>query len=131
MAAIAGAHLALGVIQQRFAGREYGFDAVLGAERLEALHAEAVRRHLGAQIRQALARHLAVQQDQVQDVLLQLASPVEPHRRDAQALLVDMRVAAIGEIRMVSEINGPGDDAAADEDRLGEHDVGQVRPAAA
>ena len=40
-----------------------------------------------------------------------------------------MRMAAIGEIRMVREINGPGDDATADEDRLGEHNVGQVRPA--
>ena len=102
----------------------------LAAQRLEALHADAVGRHLGAQVGQALARHLAVQQDQVLHVLLQLAAAVEPHRRDAQALLVDMGVAAIDEVGMVGEVHRPGDDAAVDEDRLGEHDVGQVRAAA-
>ena len=126
----AGAHLALGVVQQRLAGREHRRGAVLRAQRLEALHAEPVRRHLRAQIGQALARHLAVEQDQVQHVLLQLAGAVEPDRRDAQAFLVDVGVAAIGEIGVVRDIGRPGDERAVDEDRLGEHDVGQMRAAA-
>ena len=99
-------------------------------QRLEPFHAEAVGRHLCAQVGQALARHLAVEQDQVQHVLLQLAGAVEAHRRDAQALLEDVGMAAIDEVGMVREVNGPGDQATVDEDRLGEHDVGQVRAAA-
>ena len=39
------------------------------------------------------------------------------------------RVAAVGEIRMVREIDGPRDDAAVDEDGLGQHDVGKMRTA--
>ena len=126
----AGAHLALGIVEQRLAGREHDRGAILGAQRLEALHADAVCRHLRAQVRQALARHLAVQQDEIQHVLLQLARPVEPDRRDAQAFLIDVGMAAIGEVGMMREIDGPGDDAAVDEDRLGEHDVRQMRAAA-
>ena len=71
------------------------------AQRLTALDAEPVRRHLRAQVGQALARHLAVEQDQLLHVLLQLARAVEPDRRDAQAFLVDVGVAAIGEIGVV------------------------------
>ena len=85
---------------------------------------------LRAQVGQALARHLAVQQDQVLHVALQLAGAVEAHRRDAQALLEDVGVAAIDEVGMVRQVDRPGDQAAIDEDRFGQHDVGQMRAAA-
>ncbi len=126
----AGAHLALGVVEQGRAGGQHRPGAVLGRERLHARDAQPVRRHLRAQVGQPFARHLAVQQDQLLDVLLQLAFAVEPDRRDAQPLLVDVRMAAIGEVGVVREVHRPGDDAPLDEDRLGQHDVGQVRPAA-
>ena len=126
----AGAHLALGVVQQRVARRQHGLAAVFRAQRLHALHAEPVGRHLRAQIGQALARHLAVQQDQLLHVRLQLAGAIEPDRRNAQALLVDVRVAAIGEVGVVREVHRPGDDVAVDEDRLGQDDIGQMRAAA-
>ena len=124
------AHLALGVVHQRRARLQHRLGAVLGGQRLEALHADAVGRHLGAQVGQPLGGHLAVQQDQVLHVLLQLAAAIEPHRRDAQALLVDVGVAAIDEVGMVGEVHRPGDHAAVDEDRLGDDDVGQMRAAA-
>ena len=64
-------HLALGIVQQRRTGGQHGGGAVLGAQRLGARDPQPVRRHLRAQIRQALARHLAVQQDQLLHVGLQ------------------------------------------------------------
>ena len=36
---------------------------------------------------------------------------IEPHRRDAQALLVDVGVAAVDEVGMVREVHRPGDHA--------------------
>ncbi len=124
------AHLALGIVHQRLARLQHRLGAVLRRQRLETFYADAVGGHLGAQVGQALARHLAVQQDQVLHVALQLAGAVEAHRRDAQALLEDVGVAAIDEVGMVREVHRPGDQAAVDEDRLGQHDVGQVRAAA-
>ncbi len=125
-----GAHLALGVVHQRRAGPQHGIGAVFGAQRLEALHAHAVGCHLGAQVRQPLARHLAVEQDQILDVGLKLAGAIEPHRRNAQALLEDVGMAAVDEVCMVSEVHRPGHEPSVDEDRLGQHDVGQVGAAA-
>ena len=94
------------------------------------MHAEPVGGHLRTQIGQALARHLAVQQDQLLHVVLQLAGTIETDRRDAQSFLVDVRMAAIGEVGVMRQVDRPGDDASIDEDRFGEHDVGQVGPAA-
>ena len=71
----AGARHPLRVVEQRVARRQHEGAAVLLAQRLEALHAEPVRRHLGAQVVQALVRHLAVEQDQVEHVLLDRARP--------------------------------------------------------
>ena len=126
----ASAHLALGIVLQGVAGGQHDVAAVFGAERGHALHAEAVGGHLRAQVGQSFARHLAVQQDQFLDVTLQFVAAIQPHRRDAQALLVDMRMAAIGEVGVVRQVDRPGDHAAVDEDRLGHDDVGQVRAAA-
>jgi len=81
---------------------------------------------LRPQIGQAFARHLAVQQDEIEDILLQFAGTIEPDGRNPQALLVDVGMTTIGEVRMVREVDGPGDDTSFDEDRLGEHDVRQV-----
>jgi len=39
-------------------------------------------------------------------------------------------VAAVGEVGVVREVDGPGDHFAVDEDRFGEHDVGQMGAAA-
>ena len=61
---------------------------------------------------------------------LQLARAVEPDRRDAQPLLEDVGVAAIDEVGVVRDVDRPGDELAVDEDRLGQHDVRQVRAAA-
>ena len=130
MAADGRAHLALGVVHQRRAGRQHRLGAVFRGQRLEAFHADPVGRHLRAQVGQPFARHLAVQQDQVLDIPLQLAAAVETHRRDAQPLLVDVGVAAVDEVGMVREVHRPGDQAAVDEDRFGDDDVGQVRAAA-
>ncbi len=73
---------------------------------------------------------MAVQQDQRLHVLLQHAFPVEPDRRDAQPLLIDVGVAAVGEIGVVRGVDSPGDEISLVEDRLGEHDVRQMRAAA-
>ena len=58
---------------------------------------------------------------------MQFASAIEADRRDAQPLLVNVGMAAIGEIGVMRGIDRRGDDAAVDEDWLAEHDVGQVR----
>jgi hypothetical protein len=105
---------------------EHGLGAVFAAKRLHALHTQSVRRHLRPQIRQPLARDLAVEQDQLLHVRLQFARPIEVDRRDAQPLLVDMGVAAINEIGVMRSIDRPGDNAALDENRLAEDDIGQV-----
>jgi hypothetical protein len=94
------------------------------------LDAQPVGRHLGAEVGQALARDLAVQQDQFLHVGLQLAFPVQPDRRDAQAFLIDVGMAPVGEIGVVGGVDRPAGDLAIIEDRLGQHDVGQVRSAA-
>jgi len=99
---------------------------VFAAQRLHPPHAQSVRRHLRPQIGQPLARDLAIEQDQLLHVLLQLAGAVEADRRDAQPFLVDVGMAAIGEIGVVRGIDRPSDDAAVDKYRLAEHDVGQV-----
>src|SRR5262249_7642659 len=65
--------------------------------------------------------------DQILHVLLQLAIAIEAHRRDAQAFLVDMSVAAIDEVGMMSEVHRPGDHAAVDEGRLADGGVGEMR----
>ena len=41
-----------------------------------------------------------------------------------------MGVAAVGEVGVVGEVDGPGDHFGVDEDRFGEDDVGQVGAAA-
>jgi hypothetical protein len=69
---------------------------------------------------------LAIEQDQLLHVALQFAGAIESDRGDAQPFLVDVGVPAIGEIGMVRGIDRPGNDPAIDEDRLAEHDVGQV-----
>ena len=121
-----GAHLALGIVLQGLTDREHGLGAVFATQRLHALHAETVRRHLRPQIGQPLARDLAIEQDQLLHVLLQFAGAIEADRRDAQPFLIDVGVPAIGEIGVMRGIDRPGDDPAIDEDRLAEHDVGQV-----
>ena len=126
----AGARQAFGVIEQRIAGRQQQVLAVAVAEALEALDALAVGGHLRAQVVQALARHLQVEQHEIEDVLHQLAFAIEPHGRNANAFLEDVRMAAIDEVGVMGRVGGPGDQLAFVEDRLGEHDVGQVRAAA-
>ena len=72
----------------------------------------------------AFARDLAIEQDQLLHIRLQFAAAIETNRRDAQPFLIDMGVAAIGEIGVVGEVDRPGDDGAGVEDGLGQHDVG-------
>jgi hypothetical protein len=91
---------------------------------LNALHAEAVRRHLRPQVRQPLTRHLAIEQDQLLHVLLQFAGAIQADRRYPQPFLVDVGVTTIGEIGVVRGIDRPRDNPAIDEDRLSEHDIG-------
>ena len=67
---------------------------------------------------------MAVEQDQLLHVALQFAGTIQTDRRDAQSLLVDMGMAAIGKIGVVRGIDRPGDDAALDKNRLPEHDIG-------
>ena len=122
----AGAHLALGIVLQGVADGEHRLGAVFAAQRLHALHAQPVRRHLRPQIGLPLARDLAVEQDQLLYVALQFAGAIEADRRDAQSFLVDMGMAAISEIRVMRGVDYPGDNMAVDENRLAEHDVGQV-----
>ena len=126
----AGAHLALGVILQRPAGGEHHVAAVAGAQRGHPLHAEPVGRHLRTQVGEALVRDLAVEQDQRLHVGLQRARAIQPDRWDAEAFLIDVLVAAIGEIGVVGGVDRPGGDGAVDEDRLGQHEVGQMGAAA-
>jgi hypothetical protein len=60
-----GAHLALGIVLQGVADSEHGFGAIFAAQRLHALHAQSVRRHLHPQIGQPLAPDLAFEQDKL------------------------------------------------------------------
>ena len=124
-----GAHLALGIVQELLAGRAHHVAPVFLAQRRHAHDAQPVGGHLRAQVGEPLARHLAVQQDQRLHVLLQHTFPVEPDRRDSQPLLIDVGVTAIGEIGMMRRVDSPGDEIAFVEDRLGEHDVRQMRAA--
>ena len=39
-------------------------------------------------------------------------------------------MAAVGKVRVMREIDGPGDDAAVDENGFGQHDIGKMRAAA-
>ena len=126
----AGAGQSLGVVQQRVARREHELRAVFRAQRAEALDALAVRGHLRTEVVESLARHLAVQQDQLEHVLLDPSLAIEPHRRNPEPFLVDMRVPAVDEVRMVRDVRGPRRDRPVDEDRLHHHDVGKVCPAA-
>ncbi len=125
-----GAHLPFGVVLQRVGGGEHDIPAIFAAQRLHAQHAEAVRGHLRAQVRQPFARNLAVQQDQLLHILLQLPGPVQPDRRDPQPLLENMGVAAVGKIGVVGGVDRPGDNLAVDEDRFGEDEIGKMGAAA-
>jgi len=73
------------------------------------LYAQSVCRHLRPQIGQPLARDLAIEQDQLLHVPLQFAGAIEADRRDAQTFLVDVGVAAVGEIGVVRAIGRPGE----------------------
>ncbi|MNV00320.1 hypothetical protein D3C71_904800 [compost metagenome] len=74
-------------------------------------------------------RHLAVEQEEALDILLQHAFPVETDRRNTQAFLIDMRMAAIGEVGMVGGVDGPGHKPVLNEDRRCHDDIGQVSAA--
>ena len=125
----AGAHALLGIVQQRASGGDHFVDAILAAQALHAQHAEPVRRHLRHEVRKPFLGHLAVEQDQLPHVFLQLSGPIEPHGRNAQPFLEDVGVATILEVRMMRGVDGPADQLVTEEDRLGENDVGQVRAA--
>ena len=125
-----GAHFPLGIILQRLARRQDRVAAVFGAEPDDTLRAQPVGRHLRAKVGDAFAGQLAVQQDEVVHVRHGFARAVEPDRRDAQPFLIDMRVAAVVEIRMMGDVDGPGGGYAIDEDRLGQHDIRQMRATA-
>ena len=94
------------------------------------MHAEPICRHLRAQVRQPLVRHLAIKQKQLLNVGVQFAFGVKPDRWNAQPLLIDMGAATIGEVGMVSGVDRPADDPVVVEDRFGKHDVGQMGAAA-
>ncbi len=126
----AGAHPSLRIVLQRLAGSEHRRNPVFRAQLLHAPDTQAIGGHLRSQIGKPLTRNLAIEQDQLLHLGLQLATAVQANRRDAEPLLVDMRMAAVGEVRMVRGVDRPGDDVPGDEDRLGQHDVGQMRGAA-
>ena len=59
-------------------------------------------------------------------MLLRHACLHQVHRRDADRLLEDVRVTSVPEVGVVRKRRRPGTELAVDEDRAGQHDVGQV-----
>ena len=102
----------------------------------EALLAHVQRSRLCLDVADALARHADIRHDDGEDLLVQLARLEEPHRRQAQPLLLDLgrprRIASrhrAADIRPVSGVGKPGEQAPAVEERLHELDVHEVRAA--
>ena len=80
--------------------------------------------------------HADIRHDDGEDLVVELARLEEPHRRQAQSLLLDLgrsrRIAArhrAADVRPVSGVRKPGEQPSAIEERLHELDVHQVRAA--
>ena len=99
----------------------------------EASRAQAARSDLRVVVAATLLRHPHVEQQQVHDVALQLASPEEPDDRDAQALLVDLAHPArhrprrhAPDVGVVREVGDEAEQLSLDEHRHRVVDVGQM-----
>ena len=115
---------------------ERGADHVRGVQIhdfQQAPGAEAACRDLRVVVAAPLLGHPHVEQQQVHDVALKLASPEEPHDRDAQALLVDLAHSArhgprrhAADVGVVREVRDEAEQLAADEHRHRVVDVREV-----
>ena len=101
----------------------------------DAPHAEPARRDLREIVAAPLLRHARIEQQQVEDVLLQLALAEQPDQRNARAFLIDLGAARHAARRDAADVGVMRDVAhEADELAVGEHrhrhvDVGQMRAA--
>ena len=117
------------MIAQQFVG------AVAFGERGEAGLGAAVGGDLGAQIAPALVRRADIGEDDRLDIRVGLAVAIEPHRRQAQPLAVDLGHGAVAARRGAADIRPMRPHAAEPEQKLAEKarrddiDVGQVRAA--
>ena len=110
--------------------------AVAGDELGELLLADMAGRELGAQVAEQLDRQADVLLEERHDGLVELARLVELHRRDAQALGVDLgRIGGVGardaaaDIDVVADGAGEGQPLALVIERLEDEDVRQVHAA--
>jgi hypothetical protein len=103
---------------------------------VHAPHAQAAGCDLGIVVAAPFLGDTGVQKQDLEQVLVQLALLVQSYHRDAQSLLVDLRHAAghrarrhAADVGVMGDVADEAEQFALDEHRLGEVDVGQVRPA--
>src|SRR4029077_5342720 len=98
--------------------------AIVGEQLHHAIDTESARGDLRIQIAAAFSRQAHVEEEKLKELGVELPPTIEPHDRDAQALLVDLRHAtrhgAAGgatDISVVGEICDEGDQPPLDEYR--------------
>ncbi|HXX39980.1 MAG TPA: hypothetical protein VEP50_17820 [bacterium] len=120
-------HTAFGVVQQVFHCRGERLDAVAGKEVLHAADPQPVGGELSPKVPDPFVRELAVEQNELHNVLAPNVSLDDPNRRDAQSLLPNMpSLASVKEIGMVTEVGHKADEMAFVKDKSRHHDVGQM-----
>ena len=87
----AGAHALGRAVENLAEGVLHRRRAVAGEQLLHALDAQPAGRDLGVEVAAALRRQAHVEKQQIEQLGVELAASIEPHDRDAQALLVDLR----------------------------------------
>ena len=131
------AYLSLGVVEQLLHAERDGLLAVLGADVFHALHALLVAGELGVEVSEPDVAHAAVEQYQIQYVLVELAFAEYLHCRDSDAFGVDgIRVGRVragdssADVVVVRDVGDEGDYLTVVEDRGSDRDVRKMRSAA-
>ena len=123
----------LGRVDDFLHRRLVGLEPVLLAEADDAPLGRDTARILRTQIAKAFARIARVVQEYVDDVLVENALLEDAHRRDAQALRIDVwhgrRIAsrpAAADVDIMAAHSGIADDLPGEKDRLRHDEIGQV-----
>ena len=128
-----GARLLLRIVEQILdAGRE-GLHSKARDDLVQLALADIHAGDLRVQIAPVLLRHANVARDQPHEIVVHHAVPHQPHRRDAQAFLVDLRQAArergrhrAADIGVVDVVADEGDELAVEENGLPHMHVGRM-----
>ena len=120
------ADLALGVVEHLLGRLAEGLEPRRLDHALEAGHADEVGGHLRLEVGRALGRHLEVGHQKRERLVDPGVVAADADRRDTDALLEDVVVAALDEVRVVAQVGHEADPRSLVEDRGHEHDVRQV-----